>query len=210
MTEDNNALQAVLLSFAILGVFLFLGGVLFFTMWWTRHDTSPSPYTGTPLRRASTLSYGAMVKVLRYLNGFHEYDNRIFLFRKSSFCRETGRIFQNTVTWYDTIRVDWNFLNERYPGNWVSWGSLGDDQKAEIYALHETLAGFQVDYSSRNPAPRHVEKEYCYLKPGPLYVDLETKILLGWKIVPDSQLEVLIVQKPKVNPIIDYSKVLQS
>jgi hypothetical protein len=27
-------------------------------------------------------------------------------------------------------------------------------------------------------------------------VDLETKVLLGWKEVPDTHLEVLIVQKP--------------
>ena len=35
-------------------------------------------------------------------------------------------------------------------------------------------------------------------RPGPLYVDIETKVLLGWKVVPGTDLEVLIVQKPKL------------
>jgi hypothetical protein len=30
-----------------------------------------------------------------------------------------------------------------------------------------------------------------------LYVDVETQILIGWKEVPGTEVEVLIVQKPK-------------
>lgn len=198
---EGNSLQIAILSFSLVGVTVLLIGILFFSRWMTRHDTCPSPYAGTPLRRASTLSYGAMVKILRYLYDLRQYDNRIFLFRKASFCRETERIFQNSVTWYEAIRVDWNFLSDRYPGNWVSWGSLADDQKAEIYYLHESLEGFQVEFSSKNPAPHHVEAEFAYMKPGPLYVDLDTKVLLGWKLIPESEVEVLIVQKPKPAPI---------
>lgn len=199
--DEAHATQVVILSFAILGVFLLLVVALFFSNWWLGHATCPSPYSKMPLRRASTLSYGAMVKVLRYLYNLHEYDNRIFRFKDSSFCRETGRIFQNSVTWYDAIRVDWNFLNERYPGEWVSWGSLADDQKAELFYAHESLEGFQIEFSSTRPSPRQVEPEFAYTKPGPLYVDLNTKNLLGWKIIPDSELEVLILQKPKSQPI---------
>lgn len=206
MTEGNTV-QAVILSFAILAAFLFMVAMLFFSNWWLRNDTCPSPYTKTPLRRASTLSYSSMVKVLRYLYNLQQYDNRIFLFKKSAFCRETGRIFQDCVTWYDVIRVDWTFLEKRYPGNWVSWGSLQDDQREEIYYAHDSLEGFQVEYSSRNPSPRQVEPQYCYMKPGPLYVDMDTKILLGWKNIPDSDLEVLIVQKPRPKPI--YPKISQ-
>jgi hypothetical protein len=198
---EGNALQVVILSFSILGVILLLMAIMLFNRWFSRHDTCPSPYTATPLRRASTLSYSAMVKVLRYLADLRQYDNRIFLFRKASFCRETERIFQNSVTWYDAIRVDWNFLTDRYPGNWVSWGSLADGQKAEIYYAHDSLEGYQVEFSSRNPAPRQIEPEFVYMKPGPLYVDIDTKVLLGWKLIPDSDLEVLIVQKPRPKPI---------
>lgn len=204
---EGNAQQAVILSFAILGAFLFLVAMLFFSSWWLRHDTCLSPYTKTPLRRGSTLSYSSMVKVLRTLYDLQQFDNRIFQFRKAAFCRETERIFQDCVTWYDAIRVDWNFLEKRYPGNWVSWGSLADDQKAEIYYAHDSLQGFQVEFSSTNPSPRQVEPQFCYMKPGPLYVDIDTKVLLGWKLIPDSNLEVLIVQKPKPQPI--YPKIPQ-
>ena len=204
---DGNTTQLLLLSFAILASFLLLVGLAFFSHWWLRNDTCPSPYTKTPLRRASTLSYNSMVKVLRYLYNFQQYDNRIFLFGKSAFCRETGRIFQDCVTWYDTIRVDWTFLEKRHPGNWVSWGSLQEDQKAEIYYLHDSLEGFQVEFSSPNPAPRQIEPQYANAKPGPLYVDIDTKILLGWKMIPDSDLEVLIVQKPRPQPT--YPKIPQ-
>ena len=66
----------------------------------------------------------------------HEYDNSIFDFGKAAFCRETGRIFPNVVTWYGTIKVDWTFLNKRYPGNYVSWGSLSEYQQEMIRSAH--------------------------------------------------------------------------
>jgi hypothetical protein len=92
--------------------------------------------------------------------------------------------------------VDWTFLQKRYPGHWVSWGSLSKEQQEAIRDVHESLGKFQTQESSPTPAPRAVEPEYAYTKPGPLYVDLETKILLGWQVVPGTDFEVLIVQKP--------------
>lgn len=83
----------------------------------------------------------------------------------------------------------------------MSWGSLADDQKAEFFYAHDSLEGFEYEYSSTNPSPRQVEREFAFSKPGPLYADLRTKNLLGWKIVPDTDLELLIVQKPKPKPI---------
>jgi len=96
----------------------------------------------------------------------------------------------------DTVKVDWTFLQKRYPGIWVSWGSLNSDQQRAISDAHESLEGFQTEVSSPSPAPRAIEPEYAYTKPGPLYVDIQTKVLLGWKVVPGTELEVLIVQKP--------------
>lgn len=61
---------------------------------------------------------------------------------------------------------------------------------------HDSLDGFQFTYSSKNPGPRQIEGRYALSSPGPLYVDLETYTLLGWKNVPGTDLEVLIVQKP--------------
>jgi hypothetical protein len=135
-------------------------------------------------------------KVLRYLYSLHEYDNRIFDIEKAAYCRETGRIFPRALNWFNAIQVDWSFLQKRYPGNYVSWGSLSEEQKSIIQNLHASLEGYQIQYSSPQPSPKKIDPKYAYTKPGPLYVDLETGILLGWKIVPDTDLEVLIVQKP--------------
>jgi hypothetical protein len=44
--------------------------------------------------------------------------------------------------------------------------------------------------------PQEIDSFHALLKPGPLYVDRETKNLLGWKEVPGTEFEVLIVQTP--------------
>lgn len=92
--------------------------------------------------------------------------------------------------------MDWRFIQKRFPGVFVSWGSLSDSQKDSIYSLHESLEGFQTLRSSANPSPKHVEKEFVLEKPGPLYVDLDAAVLVGWQQIPETELEVLIVQKP--------------
>lgn len=158
---------------------------------------SPSPYTKLPLRNASDLSFDSKERVLRFLFEMHQYDNPLFDFEKAALCRETGRVFPNVVTWYGTIKMDWTFLKTRYPGNYVSWGSLSEYQQEMIRSAHHSLEDFQTEYSSREPAPSKIEPFYAMSSPGPLYVDLDSKILLGWKIVPLTDLEVLIVQKPR-------------
>ncbi|CAF23388.1 MULTISPECIES: hypothetical protein [Candidatus Protochlamydia] len=192
---------------ATTGWVLFLSLVIVFTLallvflfwfgWWmSGKQMGVSPYTGLPLRKATELSYFAAEKTLLFLYYFKQYDNRIFKLRKAAFCRETGRIFTDCVTWLDTIKIDWTFIQKRYPGIYVSWGSLNKDQQKAVRDVHESLEGFQTDFSSPTAAPRAIEPEYAYSKPGPLYVDIQTKVLLGWKVVPDTELEVLIVQKP--------------
>ena len=59
------------------------------------------------------------------------------------------------------------------------------------------MEGFQTEYSSQISAPSKVEPFYAMTTPGPLYVDLDTKVLLGWKSVPLTDLEIMVVQKPK-------------
>jgi hypothetical protein len=180
----------ILVSFALLVLAFWLG-------WrWTQRSHSVSPYTGLPLRRMTSISYYSAERILRFLHDLHQYDNRIFKLSRAAFCRETGRIFQDCVTWYDTINVDWTFLQKRYPGHYVSWGSLSKELQDSIREAHGSLEGFQTEYSSPTPSPRAVEPEYAYTKPGPLYVDPVTKVLLGWKVVPGTEFEVLIVQKP--------------
>ncbi|MCB1111881.1 MAG: hypothetical protein H7A37_03130 [Chlamydiales bacterium] len=190
--------EVALYSMLILASFFLLFGFFVYFFWLGRGKPPLSPYSGRPLRLAIDIHYMTQEKVLRYLHyDIRQYDNRIFDFKKAAFCRETGRIFQNCVSWTGKIKLDWSFLNKRYPGNYVSWGSLTDEQKEEIRARHETLEGFQTMRSSPSPAPMAIEGEYAFAKPGPLYVDLTTKVLLGWKAVPGTELEVLIVQKPK-------------
>lgn len=181
----------------VLLVFLLMVATFFVGAWIRRHHVAVSPYTGTPLREASDLTYSSKKKVLLFLFNKHTYDNRIFEFKRSALCRETGRIFINCISWLGTMHLDWNFLQKRYPGHYLSWGSLNDIQQGVIRDAHDSLDGFQTKYSCPNPSPSAITPEFVYRKPGPLYVDLETKVLLGWQCVPETELEVLIVQKPK-------------
>ncbi len=181
-------------------LFLVLLGLLasfFFGWWMSRRQYALSPYTGKPLRRGTDLAYLTVERVLRFLYDMHAYDNRMFDLHHAAICRETGRIFPECITWYGIIHVDWDFIQKRYPGKYVSWGSLTPEQQESIHQKHDSLEGFQLEFSSPKPGPRYIEKVYVYKNPGPLYVDVETNVLLGWKCVPDTDLEVLIVQKPK-------------
>jgi len=191
--------QQELVSFWLLLflVFLFLFTVFFFRLWQNREISCLSPYTGFPLRKGTDIFWVTRQKILRYLYDMHDYHNRIFDLQRAAFCRETGRIFPDALTWYGTIKVDWSFLQNRHPGDYVSWGSLTDEQKVLIAEKHGTLKGYQTEISSPTPSPQKVQPRYAHTKPGPLYVDLRTATLIGWKCVPDTDLEVLIVQKPQ-------------
>ena len=193
---DEMEGSVLLIAGIIFLAFGLLFAIFWFGWWISKHTQGVSPYTGLPLRNCTDLSYFVAERVLLFLDDLHQYDNRIFKIRKAVFCRETGRIFQDCVSWFDTVRLDWTFLQKRYPGHYVSWGSLNREQQEAIREVHDSLEGFQTEQSSPSPAPRAIEPEYLFTKPGPLYADLQTKVLLGWKMVPDTELEVLIVQKP--------------
>jgi hypothetical protein len=185
----------------LLSAMIFLSFALLIALFWfgwriSQRSHSVSPYTGIPLRRLTEVSYYSAEKILGYLYDLHQYDNRVFKVRNAAFCRETGRVFQECITWFDTINVDWSFLQKRYPGNYISWGSLSKEQQESIREVHQSLEGYQTEKSSPTLSPRLIEPEYAYTKPGPLYVDFETKVLLGWKQVPGTDFELLIVQKP--------------
>lgn len=175
-----------------------VGLVAFFwvNLWLQKRAGTMSPYTGLPLRPGYELPYESAKQILQYLYDRHEYDNQIFDLQKSAFCRETGRLFPNSITWFETIYVDWTFLQKRFPGHYVSWGSLTDVQQQAILEAHGSLDGFQTTFSSFNSSPRMIEPEYAYAKPGPLYVDLDSHVLLGWQEVPYTEFEVLIVKRP--------------
>ncbi|MCE2982305.1 MAG: hypothetical protein LW832_01945 [Parachlamydia sp.] len=195
MPETSTSL-VLLFSLVIILAFAFI----FFAFWfgWRMADRSSgvSPYTGLPLRRANDLTYFAAERVVRFMLEFQEYDNRPFKLNKAAYCRETGRIFPNCITLLDTVKVDWTFLQKRYPGSYVSWGSLSNEQQRDVKKAHSSMVGYQTDESSPTSSPRMIEPEYVHTRPGPLYVDFQTKTLLGWMVVPYTDLEVLIVRKP--------------
>lgn len=191
-----SATDIILFWFVLLAIIGFLLWFAWFNwkMTWKKIDNSP--YTGLPLRYGRDIGYSQSEKVLGFLFELKQYDNRMFDLNKASFCRETGRIFEASVTWLDSIRVNWDFLQKKAKGHYVSWGSLTDAQQQAIRKQHASLRGFQTDLSSPTPSPRMIEPEYAYAKPGPLYVDVATGNLLGWKEVPGTPFEVLILQKP--------------
>jgi len=192
---DANTSWVLLFAFSIIGAFAVVFAVFWFT-WWSSKREGVCPYTGLPLRRATDLSYYTCEKALQYMYDFRQYDNPVFKLSKAAYSRETGRIFTNCINIFDTIHVDWSFLNKRYPGVYVSWGSLNPEQQAAVRKIHGPLDAFQTEISSPTPSPRAIEPEFCYTKPGPLYINFETKVLLGWQIVPGTEVEVLVMQKP--------------
>lgn len=186
------------LILALIGALAFLGLMVWIgKVFSDRRVASNSPYSELPTRRWHELSYATIGKIYLYLQSLHQYDNRMFDIHRVVVCRETGRIFSNAIDRLGRMRLDWTFLQKRYPGHWVSWGSLSYQQQRAVRDAHHTLAGFQTEQSSPEPSPRLIQRQYALARPGPLYVDLETLVLLGWKEVPGTDLELLVVQKPK-------------
>lgn len=190
-------IEVYLFGFALLFFFIVIFIAFFLASQARKNAVSASPYTGLPLRRGSDLPYESAREILQFIYDRQNYNNQLFDIKKASFCRETGRVFPNSITWLDTIHVDWTFLNKRHPGNYVSWGSLTLEQQYAIKKLHDSLDHFQTVSSCPKPAPSAITEEYAYKKPGPLYVDIGTNTLLGWQTVPDTPFEVMIVQTPK-------------
>jgi len=179
---------------AVMAIIGFLGSI-----WPLKRSLPPSPYSKMPLRRANSLRYTTQFIVKRYLKNMEDYDNREFDLDRAAVCRETGRIFPDAVNWYGKMHVDWNFLRKRMPGSWISYGSLVDDRRQDLWDRHGTLEGFQTEFSCENPLPQEVEEEFNLIKPGPLYVNLENDFVMGWKVVPGTEVEVLVVKRPIIH-----------
>jgi len=197
----REAIYLLFLSIAfILCVF---GGLLWFGWWTSQIRGSLSPYTKKPMGLGVDIASSLQVFVDDFMLAHSQPENSPFEFKKAAICPVTGRIFPDCVTRNEIVKLDWTFLEKRYPGNYVSWGSIGLQQQAIIRLCHESLSGYELESSCPNPLPKDVDVFHANLKPGPLYVDLATKILLGWKEVPGTYFEVLIVQKPIYDSIDD-------
>jgi len=184
----------------LLGVVVLMALIAFLgSIWPLKRRVPTSPYSKMPMRRANTLRFTTQHIVKRYLKEMEDFDNRQFDLNRAAVCRETGRIFPRVVNWAGKIHLDWTFLQKRMPGSWVSYGSLPDDRRQDLWDKHGTLEGFQTEFSSVNPLPQDVEEEYSSIKPGPLYVNLENNVVMGWKIVPGTEVEVLVVKRPIIH-----------
>ena len=195
---DNHFLLLISLFF-ILAIAMIIA-ILWIGWVFTRLKDDVSPYTGLPLRRGKDLSYNSIQKIYKYMSTLSGYDNQMFKVFRSCVCRDTGRIFPNCITWYGRVRINWSFIKNRYRGehrgSYISWGSLSHEEKEKMKSYHSSLEGYQTEFSSSRENPSDVEKEYVFKKPGPLYIDPKTGILIGWKCIPDSEFEVLVVQRP--------------
>jgi hypothetical protein len=192
-TEHLEELQRQGLVWLFFGIFT-LVLIMGFVVWIGRKNNSP--YTGTPLRHGDNLSYSAVGAHYRFMKRMAHPDNPPVEMRRAAVCMKTGRVFPNALDYFGSLRVNWDFLVKRHPGNWVSWGSLTAEQKTAVERVHISLEGFQTERSSTKAKPEEIEPEFSHLKPGPLYVDLKTFKVMGWKQVPKSELEALIVQNP--------------
>lgn len=193
-TGQSATVVTWLLLFAIA---LLIGAFFSFGWWLTNRHGSRSPYTKTPLARASLLPFSSVQKVHAFLDQIHDADNPFLDLNRAVVCRETGRIFPEAINRFGVITVGWSFLRRRAPGEWISWGALRPEEQQAVFAAHGPLHGFQCKQSSAKPNPQAIDEASAWASPGPCYVDLASKRVMGWKRVPGTELEVLVVQKPK-------------
>lgn len=200
-TDVDDIMSSALLLIVLLSLLVIACMVFFFWLgyWWVNRRCSYCPYIRRRLEPATLLSYEVVERAHDFMSHFNSEQNPAFELKDASVCRETGRIFPDTVSANGVIHVDWDFLSDRYPGNWVSWGSLSEADQRRVRASHVTLRGYQTEVSCPLPKPSSIHMPYTLTKPGPLYVDLATYNLLGWKQLPGTNFEMLIVQTPKAH-----------
>jgi hypothetical protein len=190
----QNAITLLFFSFFFMIV---LFSFLLWIGWWVSTKRgSPCPYTRKPMKLGVDVAASVLLFVEEFLRSHPQPENAPFDFRFAAISPETGRIFPDCVKKMEIVRLDWSFIQKRYPGKYVSWGSLSEMEQGHVRLCHESLAGFQTEKSCPNPVPQDITSEFALLRPGPLYVDRATKVLLGWKEVHGTDFEVLIVQKP--------------
>jgi hypothetical protein len=193
-TLGQGAVFVLFASFLLVVVAMM--GLLWFGWWVSHKKGSSSPYSKLPMTLGIDIAGSMRRHVEDFLLSHPQPDNPPIDFETAAICSETGRIFPNSAVRGNFVRLDWTFLQKRFPGRYVSWGSLSEVEQGTIRLCHEFLTGYQTENSCPVPMPQQIDSHTASIKPGPLYVDRHTKILLGWKEVPETNLEVLIVQKP--------------
>jgi hypothetical protein len=189
---DDQQLTLVTHSSTSLFIFAMVGitaliALFFLAGWWIyNRDHQTTPYGTGPLCRGTDLSFSALEQLHKFT--LQEGQQPIQL-EKASVCLQTGRVFPHTINRRKVIRTGWAFLPK---GEWIHWGALTDEEKTIIGETHSTLEGFQTLHAPTEPSPKRVPRAFTLVKPGPLYVNLSTKELIGWKCVPGTDLEILV------------------
>ncbi len=196
--------QAIgLFIFSLISLIVVLCGLLWFGWWVSQRRGCVSPYTKQPMMYGVDLPVVFARQVEEFLKSLPQPENAPFDCTKAAICRQTHRIFPDCVKPGEIIALNWGFLQKRYHGNWVSWGAVRKDIQEHIKLHHHSLDGFQLEVSSPRPKPEAVDAFYANTHPGPLYVDVLTKIFLGWQRVPGTPFEVLVVKKPDFESLND-------
>ena len=164
----------VILLFLLCGSYIFSGA-----------PRGKSPYIKTSaLRKIEDLHFEVFSLVEQYTQQEVPFKNQWSL-EKALVCEQTGRIFPFKVKKFAFLPIPKSFHKKLHPGNWVQWDRLKETEKEYIKNAHTSLQGFNLAFQSP------------VAKPGPLYVDLNTGNLLGWKCVPNTDLEVIVFQASK-------------
>jgi hypothetical protein len=195
---EDVGFQTILLVFASLLAVLV---ILFLLLWigWKKEGVrgNKCPYCGRPMRLGIDVARSITEMVNGFLAEQPQPENPQIDFARAAYCPVTGRIFPECVSGTEQISLSWNFIRRRCEGTFVSWGALSEDEKGILKLLHGSLEGFQIEQSSSHLRPEEVEEDFSSLSPGPLYIDRKTKVVVGWKKVPGTYFEVLVVQQPR-------------
>lgn len=201
MGPNVESEAALVLFVTLVGVALIL--LLFLFLGFRREVVKGKrcPYCGAILQFGSDVANSIQQHVNAYVHAFSEEDNPEIDFSKAAICPTSGYIFQECVVRNNRVTLDWSFLSKRLKGSFISWGALPEEEKGIFRLLHLSMEGYQTEKSSPTIQPDRVEEEYARLIPGPLYVDRNTKILMGWVRVPGTNFQVLIIRRPQFQSV---------
>lgn len=200
---DNDLWQQFLQSTLLLLVIgLCTGALLLFSFWyvgwrllWQGRKTK-SPFSHYEyLMPAEQLHFTAMQYVHQFLQN-HPYSQMKVDLTSTLVCRKTGRIFSCDTKCRRTMKSAECYLMQHYSGVLVPWSTLNQEQKQNFVARHSCLKHFQLHPSGANTAFSYSDWTSADMKPGPLFVDLEAGVAVGWQCIPHTNLEIIIVQPP--------------
>ncbi len=195
--EDLGFQTIVVVIASFVAILMILFSLLWFS--WKKEGVhgGTCPYCGQPMRFGMDVAKSIVGMVNAFLAEQPQPDNPKIDFYRAACCPSSGRIFPNCVSSNEQISLSWDFLKQRCEGTFVSWGALSEEQRGIVKLLHGSLEGFQTEHCSSRLRPEEIEKECASLSPGPLYIDRMTNVVMGWKKVPGTYFEVLVVQRPR-------------